>query len=85
MAEEKKGVAVEPAAERGSGLIRPGSGNLGHYPEREDQSGGGCGCGCVSVVLLIFALWALCFGVTIGGKHYGVAGCDCNHGVMLDR
>jgi hypothetical protein len=47
-------------------------------------SGGG-GCGCFSAILVIVALWALCFGVTIDGKHYGLSGCDTQKGVVIDR
>lgn len=43
-----------------------------------------CG-GCLATVLLIVAAWALVFGVTVGGKHYGISGCDTDHGVKVDR
>ena len=43
-----------------------------------------CG-GCLGTVLLIVAVWALVFGVTVDGKHYGVSGCDATHGVKVDR
>lgn len=43
-----------------------------------------CG-GCIGTVLLVVAVWALIFGVTVGGKHYGVSGCDTDHGVKVDR
>ncbi len=41
--------------------------------------------GCITIILGILALWALVFGVTIDGKHYGVAGCSCDGGVEIDR
>jgi len=43
-----------------------------------------CG-GCLGTVLLIVGVWALVFGVTVSGKHYGVSGCDTDHGVKVDR
>ena len=39
--------------------------------------------GCAGVVLRIAFLWALIFGVTVGGKHYG-ASCSCDRGVAVD-
>lgn len=45
---------------------------------------GGC-CGCVSAIFVIIALWALIFGVTVSGKHYGISGCDMKNGVKIDR
>ena len=42
------------------------------------------GTGCFGLILGIVLLWALCFGVTIGGKHYGLAGCDTDRGVQVD-
>ena len=43
------------------------------------------GAGCFTSILIIVALWALIFGVTIGGKHYGVTGCDSTNGVQIDK
>jgi hypothetical protein len=43
------------------------------------------GVGCVTTILACVALWALVFGVTVGGKHYGMAGCDSNSGVTIDK
>lgn len=43
------------------------------------------GCGCFSLIFFGIVMWALVFGVTVGGKHYGIAGCDTDHGVKIDR
>jgi hypothetical protein len=40
--------------------------------------------GCISTIIALIVVWALLFGVTIDGKHYGLT-CDCNHGVVVDR
>ena len=48
------------------------------------SSGGGC-CGCFTIPLLFIALWALIFGVTVDGKHYGLKGCSFDNGVEIDR
>lgn len=48
----------------------------------ESSSSGG-GCGCISVILTVLALWALIFGVTINGHHYGISSCDCSNGVNI--
>lgn len=48
------------------------------------ESDSGSGCGCIGLALGIVALWALVFGVTIGGHHYGISGCDVEHGVKVD-
>lgn len=56
-------------------------------PEPEDDGGFGLsinGSGIIGTALGIVILWALCFGVTIGGKHYGLAGCDSDKGVQID-
>lgn len=51
----------------------------------EDSVGGGCGClGCFTTILIIIAFWALLFGVTIDGKHYGISECSCEKGVEID-
>ena len=39
--------------------------------------------GCVSVVVRVFVLWVLVFGITLGGKHYGLS-LDCNKGVVVE-
>lgn len=44
----------------------------------------GFGCfGCLSLILFAFLLWALVYGVTIGGRHYSVS-CTTEHGVALE-
>jgi len=43
---------------------------------------GGC-LGCIGTVVAIIVLWALIFGVTIGGQHYGL-NCSCNDGVEVE-
>ena len=41
----------------------------------------GCGLwGCLSTVVVITVLWAIFFGVTIDGKHYGIS-CSTERGV----
>lgn len=41
---------------------------------------------------LFFALWAAAIlgsltghGVTVGGVHYGLTGCDTTHGLKVDK
>jgi len=46
------------------------------------SSGGGGGCGCLGCLVFLFLIWALIFGVTIGGHHYGIS-CDMEHGVLV--
>src|SRR5262249_21799097 len=43
-----------------------------------------CG-GCITTIVLCVVAWALIFGVTVGGKHYGMSGCDTDHGVKVDK
>lgn len=43
----------------------------------------GGGCGRISLIAACLFVWALVFGVNVGGKHYGLSGCDCN-GVQID-
>lgn len=38
------------------------------------------GLGCIGTVLTVIVLWALLFGVTIGGRHYGIS-CSATRGV----
>lgn len=52
--------------------------------ESSKSEAGGC-CGCISVVLMLVALWGLVFGVTIDGKHYGIATCDTKRGLVIDK
>ena len=49
-----------------------------------DENNGGC-LGCLGVILVTVMIWALLFGVTIGGKHYGIKDCSVEKGVELDR
>jgi hypothetical protein len=49
----------------------------------DDDDGGGCGCwGCFSVVFALLLAWALLFGVTVGGRHYGMS-CSMDRGVEV--
>jgi hypothetical protein len=49
------------------------------------EVGGGSGCGgCLSVILFVLVLWALLFGVTLDGKHYGLD-LSCNDGVTIHQ
>jgi hypothetical protein len=50
--------------------------------ESASSSGGG-GCGCASFIIGIIVVWAFLFGVTYGGKHYGVQ-LSCDHGVVVE-
>ena len=38
--------------------------------------------GCLVWILCIIVLWAVCFGVTIDGHHYGID-LSCNKGVEV--
>ena len=49
-------------------------------PSSDNSSSGGC-CGCITFPIFCLILWALIFGVTVGGKHYGVSGCSRAGGV----
>lgn len=42
----------------------------------------GCG-GCITSILLIIAVWALLFGVTVNGQHYGLDDCSFERGVEI--
>lgn len=39
--------------------------------------------GCLSLILGVIVIWALLFGVTLDGKHYGLSGCSCKRGVQV--
>ena len=39
--------------------------------------------GCLGVAVTLIVLWAVLFGVTVGGKHYGLR-CDSHKGVVID-
>lgn len=41
--------------------------------------------GCLGLILTIILVWALLFGITINGKHYGLHGCDGSNGVIIDK
>lgn len=47
------------------------------------QSSGG-GCGCLTIIFSLIIIWALVFGVTIGGKHYELS-CTFEKGVVIDH
>jgi hypothetical protein len=47
-----------------------------------NNNGGGSPFGCLGCIVTILVMWALLFGVTVGGKHYGV-GCSCSEGVRV--
>jgi hypothetical protein len=39
--------------------------------------------GCLSVIFFGIVMWALLFGVTVGGQHYGL-GFSCDRGVVVE-
>ncbi len=40
--------------------------------------------GCLSLIITVILVWALIFGVTLDGKHYGLD-CSCAHGVTIQH
>lgn len=42
------------------------------------------GIGCLPLILFGFLIWALLFGLTVDGKHYGVS-CNCADGVKVSK
>ncbi len=52
--------------------------------DRSENSSSGCGCGCVGIIFGVLFIWALLFGVTINGTHYGLSGCSQSRGVEID-
>lgn len=38
--------------------------------------------GCLSMILFFLVFWALLFGVTVDGKHYGLD-LSCNNGITI--
>ena len=50
--------------------------------ENKSGSGGGGGCGCLGIIVFCLLVWALVFGVTVDGRHYGI-GCTCAEGVTV--
>ena len=51
----------------------------------QDDSAGCNPMGCFSIVLIGLAFWALVFGVTVNGRHYGVAGCNTEQGIKINK
>ena len=49
----------------------------------DEKSGVQIGCGCLSPILGFLLIWALLFGVTVGGRHYFID-CSCAHGVSVE-
>ena len=49
---------------------------------RVGSKGGGC-FGCLGIIAFFIVMWALIFGVTLGGRHYGLS-CSMEHGVTID-
>jgi len=47
----------------------------------EHDNGGGSGG--LGIIILFILCWALAFGFTVGGKHYGVS-CTTERGVAFD-
>jgi hypothetical protein len=47
------------------------------------SSSGGSPFGCLAVIATLFVLWALVFGITVGGRKYEV-GCSCDRGVVVE-
>jgi hypothetical protein len=39
--------------------------------------------GCLTFLLFIFFIWAIFFGVTINGTHYGIS-CDRHRGINIE-
>lgn len=55
--------------------------------KKRQKDNGGCGCslgctGCLGVIVFVFVMWALIFGFTVGGQHYGIT-CSFEHGVEV--
>jgi hypothetical protein len=46
------------------------------------KNGDDGGCGCLGFIAFLIVLWALVFGVTIDGKHYGLS-CSVAQGVEI--
>ncbi len=42
------------------------------------------GCGCFTIIFVVILIWAIIFGVTVNGHHYGLAGCNTDNGVKVD-
>lgn len=50
--------------------------------EQQRSGGGGGGCGCLGCLVFVLLAWALVFGVTVGGVHYGIS-CSTGSGVEI--
>lgn len=53
--------------------------------DTKSNDSGGSGCGCITLPVFCILLWAILFGVTVNGKHYGISGCSYDHGVVVDK
>lgn len=42
------------------------------------------GCGCITFIATVILLWAVLFGLTVDGKHYGMS-CSRERGVELNK
>lgn len=51
------------------------------YASSSSSSSSG-GCGCLSFIVFCLVVWALLFGVSYGGKHYGLS-CSADKGVEI--
>lgn len=49
----------------------------------EAEASGGT-CGCLSFVIFCILVWALVFGLTIGGTHYSME-CTSDRGVFIQE
>ena len=38
----------------------------------------------LALILFAFFVYALCSGMTVGGKHYGVSDCNGDKGIVVD-
>lgn len=50
--------------------------------DKRTRSSSGGGCGCLSFVVFALLAWALIFGVTVNGVHYGIS-CSFDRGVEV--
>lgn len=48
------------------------------------QRDGGGALGCLGTIAFAILLWAIFFGVTVGGRHYQMV-CSCRDGVRFDQ
>lgn len=40
--------------------------------------------GCLTTIAIAIVVWAICFGVTWNGRHYGI-NCSCAKGVEVEQ